>query len=399
MNGRGAGKPREKSGGGEASATREKRASSRGSSRGGRGGGRGGKGGRGGRGGSGFRERQRRREAAEASGGRSNPKSNKPSFDPVPTVSPLGRPLLTRRDADREALKLMKQTFQTASTALEMRKHHATFKGHGPPHKRVFSCEMRVQVPRAWMDLGFLGPKIQRASSERDGDALRDLLAERAASASLQSRGACALAEGSGKDKGEVVLECYGGGVDYNKNDAQRLAIADAFASIRFATEGAVDPASDPPNVGRMLKEQHKAALRAEADFGRQLLELVDSSRPTVTHQSSKGAWDAVVTAFVDGGKRLEARGRGAAKGDAEDAAYGEIAGTLPGVVGRERFATLAAVARNSPGNSAAMLRVPPLPDDAMDALITAMGTPEDHDRRMRAVRAAERRAMRAALG
>ena len=400
VNGRGAGKPREKSGGGESSATREKRASSsRGSSRGGRGGGRGGKGGRGGRGGSGFRERQRRREAAEASGGRSNPKSNKPSFDPVPTVSPLGRPLLTRRDADREALKLMKQTFQTASTALEMRKHHATFKGHGPPHKRVFSCEMRVQVPRAWMDLGFLGPKIQRASSERDGDALRNLLAERAASASLKSRGACALAEGSGKEKGEVVLECYGGGVDYNKNDAQRLAIADAFASIRFATEGAVDPASDPPNVGRMLKEQHKAALRAEADFGRQLLELVDSSRPTVTHQSSKGAWDAVVTAFVDGGKRLEARGRGAAKGDAEDAAYGEIAGTLPGVVGRERFATLAAVARNSPGNSAAMLRVPPLPDDAMDALITAMGTPEDHDRRMRAVRAAERRAMRAALG
>ena len=55
-------------------------------------------------------------------------------------------------------------------------------------------------------------------------------------------------------------------------------------------------------------------------------------------------------------------------------------------------------VVEDSPGHSA-VARVPPLPDDAMDALINAMGTPEDHDRRMAAWRDAERDAMARVLG
>ena len=67
--------------------------------------------------------------------------------------------------------------------------------------------------------------------------------------------------------------------------------------------------------------------------------------------------------------------------------------------IGPERHAALMRVVEDSPGHSAASLRVPPLPDDAMDALINAMGTPEDHDRRMAAWRDAERDAMARVLG
>ena len=124
------------------------------------------------------------------------------------------------------------------------------------------------------------------------------------------------------------------------------------------------------------------------------MLELVHSSRPHVEYTSTKNGWGAVVRAFVDGGKRVEAEGFGDAKGDAEDAAYGAVSDALRDVVGDARHADRPRGSRSVPGGSVATLRIPPLPDDAMDVLINAMGTPEDHDARMRAWKTAEARAM-----
>ena len=61
----------------------------------------------------------------------------------------------------------------------------------------------------------------------------------------------------------------------------------------------------------------------------------------------------------------------------AEDAAYANITESLASAIGTERHRMLRQVVKASPGNSVATLRIPPLPDDAMDALINAMGTPE----------------------
>ena len=284
---------------------------------------------------------------------------------------------MTRGDADRDAAKRAKQDFQIACQLLQIKKHHASFQGHGPPHKRAYSCELRAQIPSSWIELGFLSGTLD----------------EIAAAANRSAPGSAATTDGVGKEKGERVLEVYGGAIDFNKNDAQRLAILDLFDAIRVVTGGAIDPLA-PPNVGKLAKERVRAARKTLADEGRLMLELVNSSRPHVEFKSAKGGWGAVVSAFVDGGKRVEAEGFGDAKGDAEDAAYGAVSDALRDVVGPERHATLRAVREASPGGSVATLRIPPLPDDAMDALIGAMGTPEDHDARMRAWKAAEARAM-----
>ena len=330
--------------------------------------------------------------SGSGSGAGGNPK---PKYDPAPSVGPTGRALLTRRDVDRERLKQIKQEFSVATQLLLIKKHHVSYTGHGPPHKRVFSCEVRMQVPEAWKDLGFLGGADTRADDTWVDAALA--FAERNA----EARGVpcpARLAEGSGKEKGQSVLELVAGGLDFSKNDAQRLAIHDLFDAVRLVTGNTIDPKT-PMNIGRMVKDQLKEQLKRGADEGRLLLELVNGSRPSATYAPKGAGWAATVTAYVDGGKSLTATGVGGSKGDAEDCAYGSIVDALRETIGPARHAALMRVVEDSPGHSAASLRVPPLPDDAMDALINAMGTPEDHDRRMAAWRDAERDAMARVLG
>lgn len=154
-----------------------------------------------------------------------------------------------------------------------------------------------------------------------------------------------------------------------------------------------------PINVTKLAKDAHKLQLKQVADQGRLMLELCNGSRPNTTYAPLGGGWVATVTAFVDGGKTLTATGKGTSKGDAEDVAYGDIVMSLAETIGKERHASLMKIINDSPGLSVASLRLPPLPDDAMDALINAMGTPEDHDLRMLNWKQAEGDAMAKVMG
>ena len=382
---------------GNATARRGGDNSSRGGGRGGRGavnargrGGRGGRGGgkggsRGGRGGGRGASPKRQGNNRGGGGGNRGGKPRRAKDYAVPVETRSGRTFLTKRDpigADGQAMKLAKQTYQNMCTALAIKRQHVSFDAHGPPHRRVFSCQLAITVPDSWRELGILG---------RSGDAVAN-----ARAAGPDGKGAAAVVDGTGKHAGERVTEIYGGGLDFNKAESQRLAILDAFRSIRAASAGAIDP-HDPPNVARMVKDALKAQQKERADEGRLMLELVNSSRPSVEYKNAKGgSWQATVSAYVDGGKKVESVGVGSGKGEAEDAAYGALVdgGVLRAVVGTGRHDALRELVERSPGGSVAALRVPPLPDDAMDALIEAMGTPEDHDARMRAWREAEERAM-----
>ena len=284
-----------------------------------------------------------------APGGKASPK-----YDPPPAVGPTGRALLTRRDVDRELLKQIKQEFSVATQLLLIKKHHVSYTGHGPPHKRVFSCEARLQIPEAWKDLGLVGGVD--ASSQNAGwvDAALAFCEKTAEAKAVPCP--ARVAPGSGKQKGREILEIVAGGVDFSKNDAQRLAIHDLFDAIRLVTANAIDP-KHPQNVGRMAKDQRKAKLRRGADEGRLLLELVNGSRPSATHESARrGGWTASVTAYVDGGKSLTATGSGDSKGDAEDDAYGNIVESLRETIGPARHDALMRIVENSPGGSAASL-------------------------------------------
>lgn len=67
-------------------------------------------------------------------------------------------------------------------------------------------------------------------------------------------------------------------------------------------------------------QDQDKAKLKARADEGRLMLELVSSSRTIVEHKAGdkKNTWTATVSAYVDGGKKLTVKGRGSSKGGEE---------------------------------------------------------------------------------
>ena len=151
----------------------------------------------------------------------------------------------------------------------------------------------------------------------------------------------------------------------FAKAESQRLAIASLFDGIVAATGGLIDP-SAPPNVAKILNEQRKAQQKKRSEMGRLMLELANSSRPNAEHKSSKGGWTATVTAYVDGGKKVESVGVGKGKSDAEDIAYANISDSLADTMGVLRHSTLQKIVDNSPGGSVASLRVPPLPGDAL---------------------------------
>jgi ATP-dependent RNA helicase DHX36 len=186
------------------------------------------------------------------------------------------------------------------------------------------------------------------------------------------------------------VVEIYGGGLCNTRVDSEQLALLDLYNSIRTVTGGSVEP-SKPIDVVKLSQQMLKAQVKDLADEGKLMLELVNASRPKTEYKkdssgkgATKGGWIAQVSAMVDNGKRMEAEGRGAAKGNAEEAAYGSMVEGMASAIGTERHAVLRGLVQKSPGNSVAALRIPPLPDAAMDTIIAAMGTPADHDARMR---------------
>ena len=38
----------------------------------------------------------------------------------------------------------IKNQFQTMLQVAKVSRHHVAFSGHGPPHKRMFACEMKI---------------------------------------------------------------------------------------------------------------------------------------------------------------------------------------------------------------------------------------------------------------
>jgi hypothetical protein len=82
-----------------------------------------------------------------------------------------------------------------------------------------------------------------------------------------------------------TLVQVFGGGIDGNKGDAQKLAILDLFDSIRTVTGGLVDPYS-PPNIQKLMKDQEKARVKESADEG-QALTLVH-----VSAQHKRFLWD-----------------------------------------------------------------------------------------------------------
>jgi ATP-dependent RNA helicase DHX36 len=179
------------------------------------------------------------------------------------------------------------------------------------------------------------------------------------------------------------VVTFMGGGIAFTKRESSSLAALDILKQL---LESGIDPKA-PPSVAKMKEKEMKERIQnAQA-----LLELVDSSRPSIDiskRRDGKAGFEAVLSCFVDGGKKLEGIGYGRSKSEAEgNALLNASEEPLRELLGENVMKRLEKVIADSPGGHVATLRIQALPDEAVEVLVNAMGSPDEHDARVLALK------------
>jgi ATP-dependent RNA helicase DHX36 len=186
----------------------------------------------------------------------------------------------------------------------------------------------------------------------------------------------------SAKVEGDLVT-FVGGGVAYSKRESTALAALDILKQL---LESGINP-KNPPNMAE-LKE---AAMKKRIQNAQALLELVDSSRPQIDiskRQDGRAGFQATLSCFVDGGKKLDGLGHGKSKSEAEgNALLNASEEPLRELLGENVMKRLKKVMDESPGGHVATLRIQALPDEAVEVLVNAMGSPDEHDARVLALK------------
>ena len=201
------------------------------------------------------------------------------------------------------------------------------------------------------------------------------------------------------------AVELVNAGAARKKREAETYAAIDLIVEL---AEMGIDIAGDPPDLaGRrraMAAERFEAAVRR----ARTVLEALDASRPTfdtvpapegggfastarfycrgvpVVVPSSSSLSSSAAAAAVDGGAASSTVGR--SKAEAEGLALlaaTSRGGVLEGLVGPREMDRIRDAISSSPTGRVAALHVPPLPDDALDALAGALGSRADRRERM----------------
>jgi len=272
---------------------------------------------------------------------------------------PNGRERLKRKEA-KEFLDFFKE--QSGGTALcksvddsknvlhfvqqkMLFKQKISYQTSGPPHNRRFVSTLEVPIQTA----AFQSLDALPSSATVNGD----------------------------------VVTFMGGGIAFTKRESSSLAALDILKQL---LESGIDPKA-PPSVAKMKEKEMKERIQnAQA-----LLELVDSSRPSIDiskRRDGKAGFEAVLSCFVDGGKKLEGIGYGRSKSEAEgNALLNASEEPLRELLGENVMKRLEKVIADSPGGHVATLRIQALPDEAVEVLVNAMGSPDEHDARVLALK------------
>lgn len=219
-------------------------------------------------------------------------------------------------------------------------KHRTSTTMSGPTHDQIFVTTVKTVVPS-----GVIAPVPSDAKVLEDGK-----------------------------------VEFTNTGVAFRKKESLDLAMMDLYA--QFKTLG-IDP-HDPPDVKAMMIAQAKNAQQEKKNRAQLLLEMVGASRPQMTTSQKGRNFITEISAFIEGGKKLDGSGSGPSKAGSEAEAVISVVGKpLEEMIGRERLEELNRIIDSAPANHVSMMAIPPLPDRAIDALIDAMRSPEEHDARM----------------
>ena len=176
------------------------------------------------------------------------------------------------------------------------------------------------------------------------------------------------------------AVELVNTGVAFGKKESQALALIDLYEQF---TQCGINP-KDPPDVRKMLMERAKESQQAKKNRAQMLLEMLNSTRPSMVTSQKQRNFVTEVSMLVDGGKKLEGSGKGASKASSEaEAIINAVREPLAAVVGERRLEELNRIIDASPANHVSMMSMPALPDKGIDILVEAMGSPEEHDGRM----------------
>ena len=187
-----------------------------------------------------------------------------------------------------------------------------------------------------------------------------------------------------------TTIELVNTGSSPRKAWAEQLAAADLVAQF---TEMGID-ILNPPDMVKQHKAQREEQFKSRIQRGQMLLEVLNVSNPrytTVELVTSTGRRDGYESniSFYCKGAPISASGKGKSKAEAEGlaliAATSERSGGgfLGDLLGQEKMVEIHSLMDSSPGGHVAALTIPPLPDEAFDVMVNAMGSYGDHLRRM----------------
>ena len=98
------------------------------------------------------------------------------------------------------------------------------------------------------------------------------------------------------------AVELVNTGVAFGKKESQALALIDLYEQF---TQCGINP-KDPPDVRKMLMERAKESQQAKKNRAQMLLEMLNSTRPSMVTSQKQRNFVTEVSMLVDGGKKLK---------------------------------------------------------------------------------------------
>lgn len=177
-----------------------------------------------------------------------------------------------------------------------------------------------------------------------------------------------------------------------SKRQAETLAACDFIANL-IEIDPNFDIRSPSVDMAKIKQSQKEGKFKANVQEAQMILEVLNASRPVFDTDETRNArgknngWVSNVRFFCRGAP-FGAMGSEIGRSKAEAEGHALIAATARGssleeFIGAQKLNDLRKIIEQSPSGHVAALHVKPLPDEALDVLMNALGTYDDHVERM----------------
>lgn len=179
-----------------------------------------------------------------------------------------------------------------------------------------------------------------------------------------------------------TTVEFINTGAARLKKQAETLAAADFVVQL---AELNID-IRQPPDLAGIKKTQEGEVFKADMQRAQMILEVLNVSRPRFDTSDHPDGWVSRMKVYCRGvaidSKAAFGRNKAEAEGRALLSAT-EAGGPLEYFIGQQKMNEIKSFIEESPAGHVAALHVPELPEEALDRLMSAIGSHSDHTERM----------------